>query len=284
MGDVTTIQLDDRRALAYREYGDPDGHAVVNCHGGLLCGLDVAPFDETARELGLRIVSPDRPGLGRSDPAPGRSTADWARDVGQLIDALGIERCAMFGWSMGGQYALACAALLGERVTRTTVVAGCPPLDARTFAQLNPIDRWLTRLAQDHPRVATGTFRMIGSAARHAPRVWTGAATRGAPDEERSAIRGLRDSGIAAAAARALERGSGMTEEYRALARPWGFSPEDVLGTVELWQGDRDDLVPPPWAAELAVRIPDCHLHTVEGAGHFLGYTRTTEVLADLAG
>jgi pimeloyl-ACP methyl ester carboxylesterase len=285
MSDTQTIELGGGRALAYREYGDPEGLTIVNCHGGLLCGLDVAPFDGPARGLGLRLVSPDRPGLGRSGPAPGRTTADWPDDVAALLDALEIEQCALFGWSMGGQYALACAARLAPRVTRTTVIASCLPLDATEhFEQLNAMDRRLTRLAQHHPHVATDTFRALAEMARRAPKAWAHATMRGAVPEEASSVEGLPDPGIAAAAAVALEGGDGMTEEYRAWARPWGFAPEDVMGTVDVWHGDHDELVPPEWGAELARRMPEGRLHRVAGAGHFLGYTHTSEVLAGLAG
>ncbi len=285
MSDVRTIELDDGRALAYREYGDPEGLAVVNCHGGLVCGLDVAPFDESARTLGLRLVSPDRPGLGESGAAPGRTTVDWAGDVRQLLDTLGIAQCALLGWSMGGQYALACAARLEDRVRRTTIIAGCLPLDvAATFAQLNAMDRRLTRLAQHHPHVAAETFRALGELARNAPRAWAHVTTRGAVPDEASAVEGLPDPGIAAAAALALEEGEGMAEEYRAWARAWGFTPEDVRGPVDIWHGDRDELVPAAWAHELARRIPESRLRTVDGAGHFVGYTHTSEILAGLAG
>jgi pimeloyl-ACP methyl ester carboxylesterase len=285
MSDAPTITVADGRALAYREYGDPGGLAVVNCHGGLLCGLDVAPFDGAARELGLRLVSPDRPGIGGSGASPGRTTADWAGDVAHLLDGLGIDRSAILGWSMGGQYALACAARLGDRVTRTTVVAGCLPLDDdATFAQLNAMDQRLTRLSRHHPHVAAETFRALGAMARHWPKAWAHATTRGAVPDEADALEGLPDPGIAAAAAVALEGGQGMVEEYRAWVRPWGFTPEDVTGPVDVWQGDADDLVPKEWGAELARRIPGARLHAVDGAGHFLAYTHTADVLRGLTG
>lgn len=68
--DTLTIDIGDGRALAYREYGDPRGHPVVNCHGGLLCGLDVAPFDAAAREAADELV-PARSGqeLARRIPS-----------------------------------------------------------------------------------------------------------------------------------------------------------------------------------------------------------------------
>lgn len=284
MGDAATIQLDDGRTLGYREYGDPGGRPVLNCHGGLLCGLDVAPFDGPARALGLRIISPDRPGLGRSSSAPGRVTADWSSDVRQLLASLDVDRCGVLGWSMGGQYALACAAGLPDVVERTTVIAGCLPLDGPgTFDQLNDMDRRFTRLAQHHPHVATETFRALGELARRTPRAWAQLTTRGAVPDEASTMEGLPDPGIASAAAEALRHGGGMTEEYVAWARPWGFAPEDVGCEVDVWQGDQDDLVPPAWGAELARRLAKGRLRTVEGAGHFLGYTHASEVLAGFA-
>ena len=72
-----------------------------------------------------------------------------------------------------------------------------------------------------------------------------------------------------------------MAEEYRAWARPWGFAPEDIRTPVVYWQGDRDTLVPPHWADELARRTPGATVHAVEGASHFLGYTHTREILSE---
>ena len=275
--------LPDGRVLGYREYGDPAGSPVVSCHGGLLCGLDAAGYDAAARAATLRIISPDRPGLGASSPAPGRTTADWATDVAALLDHLGIGEAAVLGWSMGGQYALACAALVPDRVTRTVVVAGCLPLDdPDTFAQLNGMDRRLTRLADKHPRVAHDVLGALGYVARHHPGAWAHLTERAAPPDEAAALEALPDPGIAHAAAVALGSTDGMVEEYRAWARPWGFTPEDVAGPVTVWQGGADTLVPPAWGEALATRIPGAHLRAIADGGHFLAFTHTPGVIADL--
>ena len=185
---------------------------------------------------------------------------------------------------MGGQYALACAAGLGERVTRTVVVAGALPLDDDdTFDQLNAMDRRLTRLAQHHPHVARDVFRSLGEVARHRPEAWAHLTTRGAVPEEGAALDALPDPGIAHAAAHALEHGDGMVEEYVAWARPWGFAPDAVAGPVTLHQGTHDDLVPAAWADTLAARLPWAELVRHEGAGHFLTYADPRPVLATFA-
>lgn len=281
--ETLTAPLPDGRVLAYREYGDPTGRPVLSCHGGLLCGLDAAGYAAAATAAGVRIVSPDRPGLGASSPQPDRTTADWAADAAALLDHLDIGQASVLGWSMGGQYALACAARIPERVVRTIVVAGALPLDdPDTFAALNAMDRRLTRLATHHPALAADLFAALGHVARHHPGAWAHLTERAAPPDEAAALEALPDPGIAHAAAVALANAHGMVEEYRAWARPWGFAPEEVAGAVTVWQGGADRLVPPAWGATLAARIPGAYLRTIPEAGHFLAFTHTPGVIADL--
>jgi fermentation-respiration switch protein FrsA (DUF1100 family) len=64
--------------------------------------------------------------------------------------------------------------------------------------------------------------------------------------------------------------------------RPWGFTPAAVRGPVTVWHGDEDELVPPAWSGELVRALPDTRLERVRGAGHFLGYTHTADVLRSL--
>lgn len=122
------ILLPDGRSLHWCEYGAADGLPIFQFHGtpgSRLFGLDSA---EVA-SAGLRVVTPERPGYGRSSPHPGARWADHVSDVATVADALGISRFHVLGVSGGGPLALGCAAALLQRVWSATVVAGPAPGD-----------------------------------------------------------------------------------------------------------------------------------------------------------
>ena len=68
--------------------------------------------DAAARELGVRIISPDRPVIRESTFQPNRNLIDWPRDLEQLANHLGIERFHIFAISGGAPYAYAVAAAI----------------------------------------------------------------------------------------------------------------------------------------------------------------------------
>jgi pimeloyl-ACP methyl ester carboxylesterase len=278
-----SLAIGSGRELAYREVGKSDGPAVVYCHGGFMSGLDIAPWADAASAAGVRIVAPARPGLDGSSSAAGRTTGDWADDVRALLDGLEIQRASVFGWSMGGQYALACAARLADRVMKAVVIAGAIPLtDDQALQDLNKMDRRLTKQAQDRPWAARLTLGAMAQMAKHAPKMWTKTLTKDLPDAEAKTVRGFSDSGLADAAAAGLSSTHGMVEEYLAWARPWGFDAADVTVPTMIVQGTADTLVPDHWGEVLAQQIPNATLSMHEGEGHFVGYSHQAEVLAAL--
>jgi pimeloyl-ACP methyl ester carboxylesterase len=156
--------LPDGRGVGYADWGDPDGRPVLFFHG--------TPASRLAVECGVRLLSLDRPGIGLSDPAPGRSLLDWARDVDAFADALGLDRFAIAGWSGGGPYVLACAYALSDRLTDAAVLSGCGPLDSG-FARRSSamFDRTLLALSLRAPRVGRLLLRPAEIAARRTPRL-----------------------------------------------------------------------------------------------------------------
>ncbi|WP_237569663.1 alpha/beta fold hydrolase [Mycolicibacterium lacusdiani] len=276
------IRLRDGRRLSYATFGDPAGAVVVNAHGGLACRLDVASAHAAASAAGIRLVSPDRPGVGHSDPQPGRTVLDWAADVVELLDQLEVDRFAAMGWSMGGQYAAALGFALPGRVTRVAIVAGALPLDGPgVFAQLPFMDRAYTRLSQRAPWIARACFRSMSLIARVAPSVNGRLAARELGPADGAVIRAEGFAAFSAMMHEGLRQPRGVVEEYRAWMRPWGFRLEDVTVPVDVWAGTEDELIDRDWPAELARRVPGAVLHLRPG-GHLVAHSHYPEIFERL--
>src|ERR671935_3108654 len=128
-----TVKAPDGRTLAYVERGAPDGVPVIVCHGTPGSRLTRHPDRELYERHGVRMVVYDRPGYGRSDPKPGRTVADAAADIEAIADELGLDRFAVVGGSGGAPHALACGALLGDRVLRVGALVTPAPSDTDDF-------------------------------------------------------------------------------------------------------------------------------------------------------
>lgn len=276
------ISLRDGRSMGFADYGPSDGFVVISAHGGLSCRLDIRRAAPVAEEVGIRLISPDRPGVGLSDPSPGRTALDWAADVEELVDRLGIDRMSVLGWSMGGQYAAAVGYALAPRIHRVAIVAGALPLTENgVIAQLPGIDRWQTRVSQRCPALAAGWFRALSFVVGSVPGPFTRLATRALGPLDAEVVRGdARD--FAAVTGEGLRVPAGVVEEYRAWARPWGFEPEDLEVPVDVWWGDADRLVPKEWPSQLARRIPRSTLNIGSG-GHFMAHLHYRAILDSLA-
>src|SRR5437764_8999533 len=109
------------RQIAVDETGDPRGYPVFFFHGWPASRLQGAGFSVEAPELGLRILAPDRPGIGLSTPQPGRRLLDWPPVVREIARQLGFARFSVMAVSGGGPYALATAFALPECVEATVV-------------------------------------------------------------------------------------------------------------------------------------------------------------------
>src|SRR5256885_8233961 len=114
--------------LAYCEYGDPSGIPVLFCHGWPSSRTMGELTDAAARELGVRIISPDRPGIRDSSFQPNRELIDWPDVVQELADHLALERFRVFAISGGAPYAYATAWKIPDRVASIAIASGAPPI------------------------------------------------------------------------------------------------------------------------------------------------------------
>lgn len=270
------LQLPDGRRLAWREWGEQAAAPLLFFHGTPGSRFTLQPDDPLVAALELRVVVPDRPGYGRSDPAPQRTLSSWARDVEAIADTLGLSRFAVAGVSGGGPHALACAALLPERVSLALLLACPAPLDSLAsldgLAFGNRLGAWLDRRS---PRLLTKLIELnagafvrdqdgfMRSLAQHMP----------APDRRLLDTPSFRAALVADLAEAYRQGAAGQLADARLVltSRSWDFALSDVRVPVRLWQGELDRLSTPSMAASLERLLPGASLTLIEGAGHLIG-------------
>jgi pimeloyl-ACP methyl ester carboxylesterase len=276
--------LPDGRRIECQSYGDPGGFPVLYCHGGLSAPVDVAFADDAARERGVRIVAPARPGIGSSDRRRDRRVADWASDMSAMVATLGIDRFSVLGWSAGGPFALAVAAGLAPLVIRAATVGGMaplrPPLSARQLGLV--LDQVLFPLSARSRSLAALVVRTSSLAPAGVER---SVLLRALPPEDRAVVERMTPAEVAEGLRDATRHGPrGVVDDYAVLAAEWGFEPADIGVPVTVFQGAADTLVPRSHAEALVAQLPAGRLEVVEGAGHFLLHTHLGRVLEVLAG
>ncbi|KAI1632765.1 hypothetical protein F4809DRAFT_653042 [Biscogniauxia mediterranea] len=106
------------RVISFSEVGDADGSAVFCCVGMGLTRYITAFYDELALTLKLRLITPDRPGVGDSEAyADGTTTPlSWPDDVYAICQALKITKFSILAHSAGAIYALATALRMPQHI------------------------------------------------------------------------------------------------------------------------------------------------------------------------
>ncbi len=271
------VTLSDGRSLACAEWGDLGGRPVVLFLGTpgsrLLC-----PDADATEALGVRLITIDRPGYGRSDPDPDFSLLSWAADYAEFHGLLRLPPCPLVGWSGGGPYALACAVLAPALVTSVGLAASDAPLDEFPDAWSEE-DRSLGALVRrDRATAIAGLTTRYqwyaedpGSVFRDG---WEG------PDEALLAQPNVRDTMIEWEREGARQGSVGYVADVVALVEPWGFSPADVTQDVGVWVGEAGAPLAHTAAAYLATTIARATLVTYPDAGHLLAIPHWAEMLA----
>ncbi|HZI35779.1 MAG TPA: alpha/beta hydrolase, partial [Gaiellales bacterium] len=204
----------------------------------------------------------------------GRTVADAADDTAALADHLGAERFLVAGWSGGGSTALACAALLPDRVRAAVTMAGtAPPVEAgEVWTTWFPPDmadevRALTtkppaELAPEYEQAAKGFATLTSEQLTLSDN--QSAADKAALMEVPEVGEWLAES-IKSATSSGIW---GWLDDDLAWAKPWGFEMADIRVPVIVRHGDADGFVSIDQGRWLAAHIPGARFDEMPGGGH----------------
>jgi pimeloyl-ACP methyl ester carboxylesterase len=267
------ITTPDGRTLRVDEAGDPGGIPIL-VHSGTPSGaLLYRPLVEDAARRGARLLGYARPGYAGSSPQPGRAVADAAADVEAIADALELDRLVVWGASGGGPHALACAALLPDRIAAAASLAGVAPYGA------DGLD-WSAGMGQDNVVELEATLRGRDALAPLLERM-AAEMVVASPHEQGEVLRSLLspvDAAVltgelaeyfGASSRDALAGGvEGWIEDDLAFVAPWGIELDAIAVPVLLWHGRQDRFVPPAHGQWLAARIPGVEAEVSDADGH----------------
>jgi pimeloyl-ACP methyl ester carboxylesterase len=281
--ETRQVATPDGRTLRVEVAGD--GARVVVAHLGTPNGgVLYEPWIEDAAGRGLTLVTYDRPGYGGSSPHPDRRVADCAGDVRAISRALGFGRCAVWGFSGGGPHALACAALLPDRVGAAATIGSLGPCDVPGFdfldgmqggnledAELYRADRalWEQRGLRDREE-------LLGMSAADLAAAWS----RGvSPADQATLATGFGSWLHRAAVAGIAPSADGWLADTVAFYTGWGLDPAAIAVPVKVWHGVDDRFVPVQHGRWLAAAIPGAESEIRDGDGHLgVAATRIGEV------
>lgn len=267
-----SFTLESGRILGFAEYGDPNGSPVVYHYGGGGSSLLGRRVDSLAIVSGVRLIVPDRPGMGNSEYVDDRKLTDWPADVAELMDHLGIDTFAVMSESAGTPYALVLAHAMPDRVSQAAVVAGVCPTDGDFDKKTLP-----------------GTLRMNLSLSKKAP-LWflrwnvktTTKMVKNNPDKfmkivsknlsepDQKLMMDLSEQEILLAGfVEGNRQGpAGPALEARLYSRPWGFDLSEIIVPVTIHHGLLDKSTPVIMAEHLNDLIPTATLKLYAGEGH----------------
>jgi pimeloyl-ACP methyl ester carboxylesterase len=281
---VTTA---DGRALAVRAAGSSAHDALVLLTGTPSGGTIFAPMAEAAAARDLRFVAYSRPGYGDSTRHAGRSVADCAADVARIAEAMGLRRLYVVGWSGGGPHALACAALLPERVAAAATLAGVAPSDAAGLdwsAGMGPENveefaRARAGEAELRPFLDAQTAALAGITGEQVADALGGLVTA----VDRAALTGELAAYVAAEFREAVRTGvDGWLDDDLALTHDWGLGLDELTVPVTVWQGAEDRMVPFAHGQWLAANVRGARARLHADEGHISLVGRFDEIADDL--
>jgi pimeloyl-ACP methyl ester carboxylesterase len=281
------LQLDST-TIRWCEFGDPAGRPVLHYHDTPGSRLELAWADDGLQQLGVRMVTFDRPGYGASTQAPYSLTSGAGIGVA-VADAAGVDRFAVMGWSGGGPFALATAVVAPQRVTAVGVVSGAGPFQ-RIPGALNGLAgadvEAVTYLPGDQ-ETAAGLFASGFPSADAFPDGPSVAAVFGdamSPRDQQLLANDQLADILAADLREALRQGTGLGGGWDNVAwvGEWDFDLASVRCPTHLWYGDDDRMAGPTHGHYLSTHLPAATLTMRPGIGHLGLFEFLPQMLGEL--
>lgn len=278
-----TFTLANGLTLGYSEYGDPLGEVAFYFHGWPSSRVQGSLFDELAKQHRLRLICPDRPGIGLSDFQQGRTLQDWPDTLTQLAAHVGADNYHVIGWSGGGPYVLITALKLSKRLLSASIICGAPPLKFLGDREMFWLYRFMIQLRHYLPTVLGTVLRLGGMVAKGSPQKaplrWL-MKLLGEEDRRVLLLPGIYDV-VRDATLGALQRGPrSVIADADIYLNEWSFEVSQINFPIHFWHGKQDRNIAWTYTERLAGLMPQGITHWSETDGHYsLPITHAAQIL-----
>lgn len=269
-----TIDLHDGRTLGYAEYGDSTGRPIFYFHGGQESRLSSAFMDSTAKALGARIISPDRPGIGLSSFQENRTFLNWSDDVNELADSLGIEKYSVFGLSGGAPHVLSCLVNHSDRIINASIVSGATPYDYKGslkgmwfpvkilhwLASMKSDKKLRKFIQKDFNGLINSPEKRMHQFEKYLPK----------PDKELMKNNSHYGWEFIQGSIESYKQGiDGVVQEWQLYVKDWGMDLKKIDHPVTLWYGTEDKMASISRGEYYDEQLPYSTLNLLENEAHF---------------
>jgi len=284
----SSIQLSDGRTLGFTEYGDLEGYPILYFHGGQESRLSAKFMDKTAKYLGIRIIAPERPGIGRSSFQTNRIFLDWGKDVAELADTLSIGCFSIFGLSGGAPHVLACLSTIPNRIENASIISGTTPYHYKGtlkgvwfpvklvhwFAASKKDKNLRAFIQRDYEELVETPEKRMKQFQKYLPK----------PDRALILQQPTYGWEFIEGSTEAYCQGiNGVVQEWKLYVADWGFELKDIKQPINLWYGTSDKMTPKYKGYYYNEILPNSTLYMIENEGHFsLIRNHLTAILKEL--
>ena len=275
---MDTLILDNKYQLAWNEYGSPDGEPLFYFHGTPGSRVEPQAANDIARDLGIRLIAPDRPGYGDSDVQDDFRLLGWPDCISQLADKLQLQQFSILSFSGGGAYALACAHELAERLKHITIVGSPAPFETEVMQKhISPEFKPLYELsAADYPAAVQQVLQLTNSLDTFLEILQ---ATLPPSDKALFEQDPFHKHFLENLTLATTHDVNGIVNDLRNLTLPWQFNLEDIQLPIDIWHGRDDKNFGFDIAEYLSNTLKSTSTHFLNNNGHYFLFNQWREIL-----
>ncbi len=276
------FRLNDGRQLAYAEYGTPEGRPVLFFHSYIGSRLQVHPDMSILTQTGARLIVPERPGFGLSDPTEKRTLEKYAEDIRQLLDHLKIAQVPIIGFCIGSTFAFACASILPDRVEKLVIINPLGQVDSPgDLKGMLPLNRMILRVGLLSPVLMRNLVSIVFRDFSTHPEKLLKYLQKHMTDSDKNTLANADILAMLASCYHETLRQSSdaLYQELLLCLSPWENLLASVETKVELIHGRSCNHVPLHFGKRIARQLPNCESYYPKDGGFYVIFEQWREIL-----